>query len=309
MGGMGLLLAACDEGAPLALEGEAMGMSWRAQIGGTGGAADLREEVEACFQRWEQATSLWREDSEVMRFNAAPAGEWMAVGKELWAAVRLAHEIAAETEGALDITIGPLVDLWGFGQGGGRGEVPSEEALERTLERCGWAYLEMDGAGRRLRKGRAGMRLNVNCVVEGLALEDLAARLRALGHGSFLLELGGEVLAAGESPRGGPWQVAVQAPEEANGEVFSMMPLRDGAVATSGTYRHRFKFEGKDYAHVIDPRTGRPVGHRVKSVSVMHPRCARADGYATALLVLGPERGRVVAERLGLRVIWIEALD
>jgi thiamine biosynthesis lipoprotein len=168
--------------------------------------------------------------------------------------------------------------------------------------------LEFDDEGCLIRKLTARVELNVNGVVEGLALEELARGLRAKGYRDFLLEIGGELLAAGRSTTGKPWIVAVQVPGGGAKESFSMMPLSDMSLATSGTYRHRKVEEGKDFSHLIDPVTGRPVAHQLTSVSVMDGNCGRADGFATALLVMGPEKGRAVAERLGLRVIWIEAV-
>jgi thiamine biosynthesis lipoprotein len=168
--------------------------------------------------------------------------------------------------------------------------------------------LEFDEEECLIRKLAEGVELNVNAVVEGLVLDELARGLRAKGYRDFLLEFGGELLAAGRSTTGKPWTVAVQVPGGDAKESFSMMPLSDMSLATSGTYRHLKVEDGKDFSHLIDPVTGRPVAHQLTSVSVMDADCGRADGFATALLVMGPEKGRAVAERLGLRVIWIEAV-
>lgn len=303
-----LLLVACDSSPEvMRVEGTAMGMRWQAH--GVGGEAErVQEEMERILERWEQAVSLWREDSEVVRFNQAPAGVWVAVGPELWAAVSLAHEIAGVTEGALDITMGPLVDLWGFGRKGRPIAPPDEKAIEAVKQRCGWSLLERDEAGKALRKKRADLELNVNAVVEGLVLEAMGRRLEAMGCRDFLIELGGELLARGKAPGGGPWVVAIQGPGGGVGEVFSKLPLTDAALATSGTYRHRWLAREQEYSHVMDPRSGRPVAHALASVSVLHQDCGHADALATALLVLGPERGRAVAERLKLQVFWVAAL-
>jgi thiamine biosynthesis lipoprotein len=302
------VLAGCDAGKTVNQEGEKMGMRWRVQVVG-GHEQVVGEEVEQVLERWERATSLWRDDSELSEFNRAPTGQWVKVGAELWSAVALAREIATETEGALDITVAPLVDLWGFGRAGRREAAPSDETVEERRLRCGWKSLEVNEIARAMSKQREGMALDVNCVVEGLALEDLSKRLCELGYRDFLLELGGELLAQGRSMSGEPWTVAVQAPGGRSGESFSTVPLNGGALATSGTYRQRYFHGGHGFSHLIDPGTGRPVTHRLTSVSVFDGHCGRADGFATALLVLGPERGRRVAERLGLRVIWIEEVD
>jgi len=160
-----------------------------------------------------------------------------------------------------------------------------------------------------MRKLTVGVEVNVNGVVEGLALAELARGLRAKGYRDFLLELGGELLAEGHSTRGKPWMAAVQVPGGDAEESFSMMPLSGLSLATSGTYRQRIVKDGTELSHLIDPATGRPVTHRLTSVSVVDGDCGRADGFATALLVLGSKKGRAVAERLGLKVIWIEAVE
>ncbi len=304
-----LLLTGCERRHWVAVEGSAMGMSWRFQVAGVS-AQDLQTEAASCLARWEKATSLWRADSELVQFNQAPAGVWIEAGDELWSAVMLAREVAGETVGALDITVRPLVELWGFGAAArDDGGTPSEEEIQMTKEKCQWRHLDVDPAWRRMKKGVPGLRLDVNCVVEGLALDELAGWLRAQGCQDFLLELGGELLAAGESRQGGAWLAGVQSPDGQTGEIMTSMPLHNEALATSGTYRHRRELDGRIISHLIDPRSGRPVEHRLVSVSVAHPSCARADAYATALLVLGPVQGRAMAEQLGLRVFWIEATE
>ncbi len=302
-----LLLAACGRQRWVEVEGKAMGMTWRAQVADAT-VESVRAEAVACFAKWELATSLWRADSELVRFNQAAAGRWIEVSEELWQAVTLALEVAEETEWALDITVGPLVALWGFSAAAVSGALPTDAQIEKVMADCQWRQLQMDPSQRAVRKRVPGLRLDVNCVVEGLALDELAGRLRAMGCNDFLLELGGELLAAGQSRRGGPWLAAVQSPDGGEGDVMAPVPLQDEALATSGTYRHRREQDGVVLNHIIDPRTGRPVTHRLVSVSVAHASAARADAYATALLVWGPKKGRELAERLGLRVFWVEAV-
>jgi len=152
-----------------------------------------------------------------------------------------------------------------------------------------------------LKKDVPELRINVASVTEGFVIDELITMLKVKGMSDFLLEVGGEVAAMGLSPTGQPWQVGIQTPEAAPGKVMETLPLSDVCVSTSGSYRHR---QGSQ-THLIDPRTGRPISSALASVSVIHPSCALADGYATALMVLGPDRGKTVAEKLGLRVIWI----
>jgi thiamine biosynthesis lipoprotein len=151
-----------------------------------------------------------------------------------------------------------------------------------------------------LRKTRPDLQINVSAVAEGWALDKLAKHLESIGITKFLLEIGGEVLGRGE------WRVGIQTPGAPPGEAAQILQLKDQSIATSGVYRQTFTAEGKQRSHILDPRTGRPVEHELASVSVIHSSAALADGFATALLVMGPEKGRELAEKLGLRVVWFE---
>lgn len=299
-----VLLCGCETDEVAVLEGEAMGMRWRVQVVG-GNPGEIAKAVEGVMRGWEQAASLWRNDSELAAFNREPVGKWVKLDERLWSAVTLAREIAEETDGAFDITIGPLVDLWGFGPERRQSE-PSKEEIRSVMQHCGWHQLEFDEAGGQMRKLMPGVVVSLNGVVEGLALEELARKLKSMGYGDFLLELGGEVLAGGHTKDRRPWMLAIQTPGAEQGEAFSMVPLSGLSMATSGTYRHVLVRNGKQQSHLIDPQTGYPVAHHLESVTVVDRNCGRADGFATALMVLGPEKGRVVANRLGLNVVWIE---
>lgn len=299
-----LLLTACDaDQMPSQSSGRAFGTTWSLKASRN---ASLHDDLQPQLDAWEAIISNWKPDSTVSRFNASTSTEWQAMPVEVIELVRLAERIAQDTEDALDITLGPLIDLWGFGAGGRRETPPSEAEITTAREACGWHRIEMRDSPPALRKKHPALRLNLSAVAEGWALEKLAARLEAAGHADFLLELGGEVLARGCGPDGQPWLVGVQMPERATGEVMQTLRLEKATLATSGTYRQAFEAGGRSYSHLLDPRTGRPVAHSLRSVSVIHADAALADGYATALLVLGRERGRVIAEKRGLRVLWVE---
>jgi thiamine biosynthesis lipoprotein len=285
------------------LQGPTMGSTWHLQA--VKPPADLRDFIQAKLIAQEAILSHWRADSPLSQFNTSQGTDWFAVPKELVAVVKLAKEIADQTEGALDITIGPLIDLWGFGAHRRGQTVPTLEAIAEAKELCGWENLEWRDEPPALRKKIPGLRINVAAVTEGFVMDELVGLLRQRGLTDFLFEIGGEVAAIGHAPDGQAWQVGIQAPNGDQGDAMQALPLSDLCVSTSGTYRHRFEAGGKTYTHLLDPRSGRPVAHRLRSASVIHARCALADGYATALMVLGPIRGREVAQRLGLQVVWV----
>lgn len=295
-----LLLCGCSrDDRPVTFGGRTMGTTWSLRMDSQAEAvrqSDLQQQLDA----WESILSHWQRDSALSRFNASSSTDWIAVPAELVDVVELAQRIGNDTSHALDITIAPLIDLWGFGAVGRRDTPPTDAEIASTKARCGWQHLHLRHDPPALRKDLPWLRINVSAVAEGWALDRLAHDLESMGVTRFLLEIGGEILARGE------WRVGVQTPAALPGETAQTFLLRDQSIATSGVYRQRFSADGQEYAHVIDPRTGRPITHPLASVSIVHPSAALADGYATALLVLGPSEGRARAEKLGLQAIWFE---
>ena len=288
--------------------GQAMGTTWRATIlPQTSSAQDANvsklitnrlEELEAIFTNW-------RKESPVSRFNDSRSTEWQNVPRELAEVVQFAREISAQTQGSFDITLGPLIDLWGFGAKGRLHQVPAPETFEAARKRCGWEKVEVKMEPPMLRKTQPDVEINVSALVEGYAADDVSKRLKELGYKNFLLDIGGELLGQGQKRDGSAWKAGIQQPDEDKGVITAAIELKNEALATSGTYRQFFEVEGKSYSHVLDGRTGRPVEKRLVSVSVKSPSCFFADAWATALLSLGPDEGKALAEKLGIPVFFI----
>ncbi|MGV3662684.1 MAG: FAD:protein FMN transferase [Prosthecobacter sp.] len=294
------LLGGClREKSTVEAAGRTMGTTWSLRARAPF-AAGLQADIQHQLDTWEAILSHWRPDSGLSRFNASASTGWIEVPTELVEVVELAQQIGADTGHALDITLAPVVDLWGFGAGGRRTSAPSEAEIAAAKALCGWQHLQARHEPPALRKAFPQLRINVSAVAEGWALDRLAKHLEAAGVTDFLLEIGGEVLA-----RGG-WRVGIQTPAAPPGEAAQMLLLKDQCLATSGVYRQHFTHDGRDHAHIIDPATGRPIEHGLASVSVIHAMASQADGFATALLVLGPAKGRMLAEKLGLQVVWFE---
>lgn len=295
-----LLLSGCSrDDQPVILGGRTMGTTWSLRVDGGDGTISQKE-IQQQLDNWESIISHWRPDAALSRFNASTSTDWVAVPAELVEVVELAKQIGGETDHVLDITIGPLIDLWGFGAAGRRDTAPTEAEIAGAKSKCGWQHLHARHDPPALRKDIPGLRINVSAVAEGWAMDHLAQHLETAGATRFLLEIGGEVLARGE------WRVGIQTPAAAPGESAQTLLLKDQSIATSGVYRQHFTAGGKEYAHVLDPRTGRPIDHSLASVSVIHPSASQADGFATALLIMGPQAGRQLAEKLGLHVVWFE---
>ncbi|WP_397381720.1 FAD:protein FMN transferase [Prosthecobacter sp.] len=295
-----LLLSGCSrDDPPVTLGGRTMGTTWSLRVDGGDGTISQKE-IQQQVDVWESIISHWRPDSAISRFNASTSTDWVDVPTELVEVVELAQQIGGDTDHALDITLAPLIDLWGFGAKGRRDTAPTEAEIAGARAKCGWKHLHTRHDPPALHKAIPELSINVSAVAEGWAIDHLAQYLESKGITHFLLEIGGEVLARGE------WRVGIQTPAAPPGEAAQTLLLKDRAITTSGVYRQHFAADGKDYAHILDPRTGRPIEHKLASVSVIHPSASQADGFATAMLVLGPQAGRQLAEKLGLHVVWFE---
>jgi len=307
-----LVAAGARGGAPAAppplveLSGKAFGTTWEVRLLGDARAARaLGTELQGVLAAIDAQMSSWRADSELSRFNALRAADWFPVDRDVVRVLRDAVAVHRLSGGAFDPTVAPLVDLWGFGPGPARAAPPGDAELTAALARVGFADLALRDEPPALRKTRADLALDLSGVAEGFAVDALARRLEARGVERFLVEVGGELRARGEGPGGGPWRVGIERPTPGESRVEWQLGLADAALATSGDYHRYLEWGGKRLPHVIDPRTGRPVTNGLVSVSVLAGEAARADAWATALLVLGPEMGTAVAEREGLAVLFV----
>jgi len=309
-----LLLAGADPraGAPgdalslVELSGEAFGATWQVRLfGAADSARALGPELQGILDAIDAQMSTWRSDSELSRFNALRGSAWFPVDRDLVRVLREALAVHRRSAGAFDPTVAPLVALWGFGPGPPRVAPPGDAELAEALARVGLGDLVLRDDPPALRKTRRDLALDLSGVAAGFAVDALARRLAERGVRRFLIDVGGELRAQGEGPGGGPWRVGIERPEPGESRIAWQLGLADAALATSGDYRRYLEWEGRRLPHVIDPRTGRPVGHGTVSVSVLAAEAARADAWATALLVLGAEQGAAVAEREGLAVLFV----
>ncbi len=269
--------------------------------------SDVQALIDGVLSDIDRHLSTYDPGSEISRFNASARTDWQEVSGRLHEVVALARQVSRESGGAFDVTVGPLVQLWGFGaDGAAMGDEPTPEAVERALVATGFDRLESREDGPSLRKSTAGLQLDVNGIAPGLAVDLIAVGLEAQGIRDYLVELGGEVRARGRSPAGRAWRIAVEAPVAAERRPYAMIELDDLGISTSGDYREFRIVGGRRLSHTIDPRTGAPVTHALASVSVVHRSTALADAYATALMVLGPREGEALARRLGLAALLIE---
>jgi len=247
--------------------------------------------------------STWKADSELSSFNRHASTEPFPLSPETLTVLRLAREVSLATAGAFDVTVGPLVDAWGFGPGPDPAAVPSAETIAALREQVGFEQLALDEAAGVAVKALPGLEVDLSAIAPGYAADLIAERLRAAGFARHLIEVGGELRVAGRNPDGTLWRIAIERPQAERRETQRVLELTDVAVATSGDYRDFYELDGVRYSHTIDPATGSPVRHSLVSATVLHESCALADAWATAMMVLGPEEGLRVAEANDLPVL------
>jgi thiamine biosynthesis lipoprotein len=293
-------------------EGETMGTTWSVNAVLPDGADDRAIEagIQGEVDRVVGQMSTYQPDSDLSRFNRAPPGTWQTLPPEFYTVLRYALELAKSSGGAYDPTVGPLVNLWGFGPDKHPREAPDAATIAAAKARVGWAKIRLDDVGHRAFQP-GGVYVDLSSVAKGFGVDQVARYLDRAGVHAYLVEVGGELRGHGHKPDGSPWHVGIERPGAAAGavdnpdEIERIVPITDRAIATSGDYRHFFQSGGRFFSHHIDPRTGYPVQHRVASVSVIAVDCMLADPLGTTLTVLGPDEGMAYAKKHGIAALFI----
>ena len=308
------LLAGCSEVPGLArrplaaMQGPAMGTVWNAKLAGPlaqGLAPRASSAVAAALEGVVARMSTYLDTSELARFNRQPAGKPLAVSRETLAVFALARDVSEATGGAFDVTVAPAVDAWGFGPSKAQ-RIPAASELAAMAPRIDWRAIAVDANAGTLAKAHEGIRADLSGIAKGYGV-DLAARdLEALGATDYMVEAGGEVRARGRNADGQPWRIGIERPDAIPQQALLVVPLDGLSMATSGDYRIYFEEGGRRYCHEIDPATRAPVRDRLASVSVVAKDCAWADAMATALFVMGADRGREFATAHGMAACFIE---
>lgn len=302
------IAALCLGGCSDSLEsfgGPTMGSTYTVQyVRGSGMPAPeaLQSEVEKILADIDQQMSTYRSDSFIERFNDGPAG-CQAAPASVLKLVEYGEGLSRNSDGAFDLTVEPLLNLWGFGPKGEGLRVPSAEELEAVRALYGYHHLQVKGA--ELCKDRDEIQVDFNGIAAGYAVDLIAGRLEQLGVKSYLVEATGELKAVGRKPDGSPWKIAIEAPQSET-RVPQMIVALDGyAMTTAGDYRNFFEENGQRYSHTLDPSTAAPVAHALAAVTVIDPSALNADGLDTLLMVLGPERGLAYAEREHIAAFFV----
>jgi FAD:protein FMN transferase len=288
--------------------GETMGSTWSARLAGPPLAPEIaaaaRQRIEAAFADVVARMSTYYDASELSRFNAHASRVPFALSEDTFAVFARARDVSAATGGAFDITVAPAVDAWGFGPAKTQ-RVVTGEPLRRLQARVGWERLALDARTHTATKALPDVRADLSGIAKGYGVDRAAEAVEALGIGDYMIEAGGEVRTRGRNAAGRPWQIAVERPDAVPQRAHRIVPLSGLAMATSGDYRIYFEQDGRRYCHEIDPATGGPIAHGLASVTVVARECAFADAMATALIVLGPERGYALAAARDVAALFI----
>jgi thiamine biosynthesis lipoprotein len=266
-------------------------------------------QIKTLLEKLDGQMSTFKQDSELSQINKKQSTEWLAVSTSLYTVLKQAEIVAEFSKGAFDITVGPLVNLWGFGSKPMSFKVPKEELIKKQLAKTGYRHLLLDDSTQKIRKEFADLYLDLSAIAKGYAVDQVAALLESRGIADFMVEIGGELRLKGKNVSNKRWRIAVEKPAVERRTIQKVLPLTDIALATSGDYRNFFESDGVRFSHTIDPRSGKPITHKLASITILSDTTMKADALATALMVLGPDDGYLIAEQEEIAALFIIKTD
>lgn len=302
-----IMISGCDDhnqssnSQALILEGRTMGTFWRVSLAGVAPErkAPLQKLIQQQLDNDDSELSTWKPDSVLSRFNGYRGSQPQPISDNMVDIITLALRIGQKTHGAMDITAGPLVNLWGFGPDKQPIKTPTQDQIDSARSQIGLQHLQViqRAEGAYLQKSLPGLYVDLSTVGEGFATDHLARLMEKESINRYLVSVGGAVLSRGTNPQGGPWKVAIQKPTDKENAVQALVDLQGHGISTSGSYRNYYELDGKIISHVIDPVTGRPIQHNLVSATVIATTALEADGWDTGLMVLGEEQAKALALR------------
>lgn len=296
------------------LQGRTMGTTYNIKVVATPeqvAALKLHEKIDEVLKQVNQEMSTYIPDSEISLFNKSNSNDVFKVSNGFARVLKESIRLGELSNGKLDITVGPLVNLWGFGPEQRPEKVPSESIIANTLARVGLNNLHL--SGNQLSKDISNLYVDLSTTAKGYGVDTVAELIEANGIINYLVEIGGEMRLKGFKHTGELWAIAIEKPiVDSSGEqrvVHQIIIPKDNAVATSGDYRIYFEAEGQRFSHIIDPETGKPINHNLASVTVIHPSSMTADGLSTTLMVMGTEQGMEFASKNDLAALFISKTE
>lgn len=304
------LLFGCAEEAKdhLSISGHTMGTTYSIKISEQVSEKDtlaLQAEINSLLITVNKVFSTYLPDSEISIFNKSRSIEWEKQSPDFIGLLSEAMDINYKTDGAYDVTVGPLVNLWGFGPSFTDDNIPLQNEIDRALQKIGSGKLSIDFDQNLLKKSQSNLYIDFSSIAKGYGVDEVSDLLSSKGYKNYLVEIGGELRVKGLNSSNLHWKIAIEKPDVSKRVIQKVLNLTDVALATSGDYRNYFDYEGQRYSHTINPITGWPVKHNLVSVTVLAATSMKADAWATALMVLGAEKGYDSAIKNELSVLFI----
>lgn len=304
--GLAFFISSCSKPEPqlLIFQGQTMGTYYRVNYVPDNSLSlskkQLQMEIEKQLELVNNQMSTYRPNSELSRFNQAEKS--LHISNALQFVMSASLELFKSSKGAFDVTVGPLVNLWGFGPDKRPIKVPTQIQIDEQQKKVGSGYLTLEN--NRLSKDKPGVYVDLSSIAKGYGVDQVALYLQSVGINNYLVDIGGELRAKGVKPGNQQWTLAIERPS-AGQSVQRVIQIGDNAIATSGDYRNYYEFDGIRYSHTIDPKTGKPINHKLASVTVIHQSSMLADGFATAITVLGSKAGLEFAQQQQLAVFLL----
>ena len=292
----------------ITINGLTMGTSYSIKIVPNGNVLDrntVHTNIEKILADINQSMSTYINDSELSLFNQSRITDWQVVSADLYRVIQHGNHVSTISSGAFDITVGPLVNLWGFGPDPYTRDIPSDAIIQSIKQHTGFKKLDFDATTQRISKSDPVVTIDLSGIAKGFAVDKIAQYLNGLGIEDYLVEIGGELIGKGTNAKQQAWQIGIEQAKPLERAVQRIVNLDNIAMATSGDYRNYFEKDGVRYSHTINPVTGKPIIHTLAAVTVLHSSAMHADALATAFMVSGPEKSLTLANEIGVALYMI----
>ena len=292
----------------LALNGLTMGTTYSVKINADNAFVEknqISDDIDEILSEINQSMSTYIKESELSNINFSTISDWQSISDDLFEVIDHAINVSLKTNGAFDITIAPLVNLWGFGPDKFQNKIPTDEIIELTKKNTGYKKISIDKSLKKISKLDPNLHIDLSGIAKGFAVDKIARYLDKRGFKNYLVEIGGELIGKGLNKDNEIWQIGIEDPNNNNDTIKRIIRLKDMAMATSGNYMNYFEKDGVRYSHTINPVTGKPIKHKLASVTVLDNSAMNADALATAFMVLGSEKALSLANNLEIAIYLI----
>lgn len=268
----------------------------------------LKTKIDSVLEEVNNKMSTYKKDSELSVFNESSDTNWYLISEDLFEVIKTAREISTKTDSAYDISAGPIVNLWGFGPEARPVKIPTDKEIKERRDYVGVSKYILDVTSSKIKKKHQKVYIDLSSIAKGFGVDEVSRLLSSLSYSNFMVEVGGEVFTRGVNNSSKKWNIGISTPDGSN-KIQKIVAISENALATSGDYRNYFEENGVRYSHTINAKTGKPITHKLVSVSVIDDNCMLADGWATALNIAGIEEGLKIADDNGIAAFFIVKED